>query len=138
MINRLNISNEDEATDWVWGQKFLQASEEKSQMGDRNITHYVQINRSDQDPGRLPYLGSNGNISKEPSKQGKESRHYLNLLLNERGAVTDYLEQTKNHKKQMEVNRVRRDKVFDMKAFIQIASKPSNVQGKIFLNHLSP
>lgn len=68
-------------------------------MGDRNITHLVQINNADQDPGRLPYLGSSGNISKEPSKPSKESRHYLNLLLNERGAVTDYLEQTKNHKK---------------------------------------
>jgi len=88
----LNSQN-DEVLDWEWGQLFLSADfDKKASSVDRNIMNYVRIGSSmhDRDPNRLPYLGAKF-LKASQKKSDKDSRHYMNLLLNERRVPTDFL-----------------------------------------------
>jgi hypothetical protein len=56
----------------------------------------------DRDTTRLPWLGVKGNASRLPEvEQTKESKHFLNLLLNKRGLRTDFLAERKEEAKHM-------------------------------------
>ena len=137
----MGLSNQDDhVTDWEQGKLFLSADCD-IQSDDRNLMNYVRMGSTirDRDPTRLPYLGAKASKLKNRS-QSKESRHYMNLLLNGRGLTTDFLLEKKQERKWAEIKRDRREKTgFNVKAILKnCETKPEQMKQPIFTNHQSP